>query len=154
MALNTSTPKPAIAKGSLRRVHHIALNVRDMYASCDFYGNILGLHQLVGDEVPSTLKDLVTEGKVANFMTPDGTVLDLFWEPELTPPDPNPQQQFTRANHLAFDIAPELFDEAVAALRSRQVKIEGEPVSRLTGKGIYFYDPDGFLIEIRCNPNG
>ena len=125
-----------------------------MDASCDFYGNILGLHQLVGDEVPSTLKDLVTEGKVANFMTPDGTVLDLFWEPELTPPDPNPQQQFTRANHLAFDIAPELFDEAVAALRSHQVKIEGEPVSRLTGKGIYFYDPDGFLIEIRCNPNG
>ena len=154
MALNTSTPKPAIAKGSLRRVHHIALNVRDMDAACDFYGNILGLHQLVGDEVPSTLKDLVTEGKVANFMTPDGTVLDLFWEPELTPPDPNPQQQFTRANHLAFDIAPELFDEAVAALRSRQVKIEGEPVSRPTGKGIYFYDPDGFLIEIRCNPNG
>jgi len=154
MSLNVSTTKSAIAKGSLRRVHHIALNVRDMYASCDFYGNILGLHQLVGDEVPSTLKDLVTEGKVANFMTPDGTVLDLFWEPELTPPDPNPQQQFTRANHLAFDIAPELFDEAVAALRSHQVKIEGEPVGRLTGKGIYFYDPDGFLIEIRCNPNG
>ena len=154
MSLNISTTKPAIAKGSLRRVHHIALNVRDMDASCNFYGNILGLHQLVGDEVPSTLKDLVTEGKVANFMTPDGTVLDLFWEPELTPPDPNPQQQFTRANHLAFDIAPELFDEAVAALRSHQVKIESEPVSRLTGKGIYFYDPDGFLIEIRCNPNG
>ena len=154
MSLNILTTKPAIAKGYLRRVHHIALNVRDMYASCNFYGNILGLHQLIGDEVPSTLKDLVAEGKVANFMTPDGTVLDLFWEPELTPPDPDPQRQFTRANHLAFDIAPELFDEAVAALRSHQVKIEGEPVSRPTGKGIYFYDPDGFLIEIRYNPNG
>ena len=59
MSLNISTTKPAIAKGHLRRVHHIALNVRDMQASCDFYGNILGLHQLIGNEVPSTLIDLV-----------------------------------------------------------------------------------------------
>jgi len=145
--------QPAIAKGTLRRVHHIALNVRNMQASCDFYGNILGLHQLVGDEVPSTLIDLVAAGKVANFRTPDGTILDLFEEPELTPPDPDPQRQFTRANHLAFDIAPDLFEKAVAVLRSHQVQIEGEPVTRPTGRGIYFYDPDGFLIEIRCDPS-
>jgi glyoxylase I family protein len=37
-------------------------------------------------------------------------------------------------------------------LRSQQVQIEGEPVTRPTGRGIYFYDPDGFLIEIRCDP--
>ncbi|MFM6642983.1 MAG: VOC family protein [Microcystis panniformis] len=155
MPSNSSTrpsTQPAIANGALQRVHHIALNVQDMQSSCHFYGNILGLHQLVGDEVPSTLIDLVAAGKVANFRTPDGTILDLFWEPELTPPDPNPQQQFTRANHLAFDIAPELFDQAVVVLRSHQVPIEGEPVTRPTGRGIYFYDPDGFLIEIRCDP--
>ncbi len=84
------TTHTAIANGALRRVHHIALNVRDMQVSCDFYGSILGLHQLVGDEVPSTLVNLVAAGKVANFRTPDGTVLDLFWESELTPPDPDP----------------------------------------------------------------
>jgi glyoxylase I family protein len=106
----------------------------------------------MGEEVPSTLIDLVAAGKVANFRTPDGTILDLFWEPELTPPDLDPQRQFTRANHLAFDIAPELFEQAVAVLRSQQVQIEGEPVTRPTGRGIYFYDPDGFLIEIRCDP--
>ncbi len=156
MSSNISTvksAKSAIAKGYLRRVHHVALNVRDMSASCNFYGNILGLHQLIGDEIPSTLIDLVAAGKVVNFMTPDGTILDLFWEPELTPPDADPQRQFTRANHLAFDIAPELFDEAVAVLKLCQVEIEGEPVTRLTGRGIYFYDPDGFLIEIRCDPS-
>ena len=156
MLSNSSTMPstlPTIAKGTLRRVHHIALNVRDMQTSCDFYGNILGLHKLVGDEVPSTLIDLVAAGKVANFRTPDGTILDLFEEPELTPPDPDPQRQFTRANHLAFDIAPELFEQAVAVLRSHQVQIEGEPVTRPTGRGIYFYDPDGFLIEIRCDPS-
>ncbi|MDX2256039.1 MAG: VOC family protein [Pseudanabaenaceae cyanobacterium bins.39] len=142
----------SLSSGTLRKVHHIAFNVNDMQTSCDFYGNILGLHQLVGDEVPSTLKELVAAGKVANFITPDGTVIDLFWEPDLTPPDRDPQKQFTRANHLAFDIAPELFDHAVDVLRSHQVQIEGEPVTRPTGRGIYFYDPDGFLLEIRCDP--
>ena len=68
-----------IANEALRRVHHIALNVRDIQVSCDFYGGILGLHQLIGDEIPSTLIDLVAAGKVANFRTPDGTVLDLLW---------------------------------------------------------------------------
>jgi glyoxylase I family protein len=123
-----------------------------MQVSRHFYGTLLGLHELTGAEVPVTLKDLVAQGKVANFVTPDGTVLDLFWEPDLAPPHPDPQQQFTRANHLAFDIAPEKFDQAVEVLRQNQVEIDHGPVSRPTGRGIYFYDPDGFLIEIRCDP--
>ncbi|NJL80344.1 MAG: VOC family protein [Richelia sp. RM2_1_2] len=142
----------AISPGSLRRVHHIALNVQDMQASRHFYGNILGLHELTGDHVPATLVNLVAAGKVANFMIPDGTILDLFWEPDLSPPDPNPERGFTRANHLAFDIAPELFDHAVEVLRQHQIKIAQEPVTRPTGRGVYFYDPDGFMLEIRCNP--
>lgn len=150
--LTPSVSSPTLSTGTLRRVHHIALNVKDMQASRQFYGTLLGLHELTGAEVPVTLKDLVAQGKVANFVTPDGTVLDLFWEPDLVPPHADPQQQFTRANHLAFDIAPEEFDRAVDMLRQNQVAIDHGPVSRPTGRGIYFYDPDGFLIEIRCDP--
>ena len=152
MLSNTQSLNHVISTGSLRRVHHIALNVQDMHASRHFYGKILGLHELKGDEVPETLIDLVKAGKVANFRTPDDTILDLFWEPELSPPDPNPERGFTRANHLAFDIAPELFDNAVEVLRHHQIKIAQEPVTRPTGRGVYFYDPDGFIVEIRCNP--
>jgi glyoxylase I family protein len=123
-----------------------------MPASRHFYGSILGLHELTGEEVPTTLRSLVAAGKVANFVTPDGTVLDLFWEPELPAPDPDPHRAFTRANHLAFDIAPQLFDRAVEVLKQNQVAISDGPVSRPTGRGIYFYDPDGFVIEIRCDP--
>ncbi len=126
MLSNTQSLNHVISAGSLRRVHHIALNVQDMQASRHFYGNILGLHELKGDEVPETLIDLVKAGKVANFRTPDDTILDLFWEPELSPPDPNPERGFTRANHLAFDIAPELFDNAVEVLRHHQIKIAQE----------------------------
>ncbi len=152
MLSNTHPTQTVIAPGTLRRVHHIAFNVQDLQASRHFYGNILGLHELTGEEVPTTLRSLVASGKVSNFITPDSTVIDLFWEPELLPPDTDPQRAFTRANHLAFDIAPELFDHAVEVLKQHQVNIDHGPVTRPTGRGIYFYDPDGFLIEIRCDP--
>ena len=142
-----------LTPGSLRQVHHIAFNVKNMAASRHFYGKVLGLHELTGKEVPKTLIKLVEQGKVANFITPDGTVIDLFFEPDLSPPHPDPNQAFTRANHLAFDIAPQLFDRAVEILKQNQVSIDRGPVTRPTGKGIYFYDPDGFLLEIRCNPS-
>ena len=142
-----------IPNGYLRKVHHIAFNVQNMAASRHFYGHILGLHELTGDEIPETLMELVNGGKVANFITPDGTIIDLFAEPELLPPDPDPSKSFTRAYHLAFDIAPELFDQAVAVIRDHNLVIAYGPVSRPTGRGLYFYDPDGFMIEIRCDPH-
>jgi glyoxylase I family protein len=148
----TSTQIPTLAPGILRRVHHIALNVADIHAARDFYGRVLGLHELVGAEIPTTLIELVQQGRVATFRTPDGTILDLFAEPDLSPPSIDPTHQFTRANHLAFDIAPDLFDLAVAVLHANGVKIDGEPVTRPTGRGIYCYDPDGFIVEIRCDP--
>jgi len=146
------TSVKTLAVGSLRRVHHIALNVSDVNVSRHFYGTILGLHELTGEEIPSTLKSLVAAGKVVNFVTPDGIVLDLFVEPDLKPPHDDPKVQFTRANHLAFDIDPQLFDQAVEVLQANNVPIDHGPVSRPTGRGIYFYDPDGFLVEIRCDP--
>ncbi|WP_254721770.1 VOC family protein [Kovacikia minuta] len=84
--LATSNSTHVLSPGTLRRVHHVAFNVKDMQASRHFYGTVLGLHELTGDEVPATLKDLVAAGKVANFITPDHTVIDLFWEPDLNPP--------------------------------------------------------------------
>ena len=152
MLLSSPHLNTTLTRGDLRRVHHIALNVKDMQASRDFYGNLLGLHELTGDEIPETLAKLVAEGKVANFVTPDGTVLDLFWEPELTPPDPDPERSFTRAYHLAFDIDPQLFDRAVEVMKDNQIAIAHGPVSRPTGRGVYCYDPDGFMVEIRCDP--
>lgn len=150
--MSSTTANTVLIPGNLRRIHHIALNVKDMQASRHFYGNILGLHELTGDEVPPTLIELVASGKVANFVTPDNTVVDLFWEPNLSPPDPNPERSFTRAYHLAFDIDPQLFDRAVEAIRQNKIAIAHGPVSRPTGRGVYFYDPDGFMVEIRCDP--
>jgi glyoxylase I family protein len=147
----TSHPAAGLLPGMLRSVHHIALNVKDMQAACQFYGVVLGLHKLTGDEVPTTLIQLVAEGKVTNFKTPDGTILDLFWTPNLNPPHPDPKQGFTRAEHLAFDIAADQFDAAMDLLNQAGITFSG-PIIRPTGRGIYFYDPDGFMVEVRCNP--
>ncbi len=140
--------------GELRSVHHIALHVKDLDVSRHFYGSILGLYELRGEEVPDTLKAMVEQGKIANFKLPDGTILDLFWKPDLDPPAVDPTKEFTRAGHLAFDIAPSAFDAAVDVLKQADVPIDHGPVSRPTGRGVYFYDPDGFLLEIRCDPSG
>ena len=145
--------QPTIPTGHLRKVHHIAFNVQNIAASRHFYGHILGLHELTGEEIPATLIDLVNAGKVANFVTPDGTIIDLFAEPELLPPDPDPSKSFTRAYHLAFDIDPQLFDQALAVIQANNLVIAYGPVTRPTGRGVYFYDPDGFIIEIRCDPD-
>ncbi|MFM7405807.1 MAG: VOC family protein [Cuspidothrix sp.] len=144
--------KKKIPIGYLRKVHHIAINVQNMAASRHFYGDILGLHELTGDEVPKTLTELVAKGKVANFVTPDGTIIDLFGEPELLPPDPDPNKSFTRAYHLAFDIDPQLFNQALTVIQENNLVIAYGPITRPTGRGVYFYDPDGFMIEIRCDP--
>ena len=145
------TKNRGIAVGSLKAVHHIAFNVKDMEASKHFYGRVLGLHQLEGEEVPTTLIELVAAGKVCNFKTPDGIIIDLFWEPDLFPPDADPDKGFTRANHLAFNIAPELFNEAVTTLKKLDIPQAIDVVTRPTGKGYYIYDPDGFMVEIRCD---
>ncbi|MGK7880232.1 MAG: VOC family protein, partial [Crocosphaera sp.] len=79
-------------------------------------------------------------------------VLSLFGKPDLLPPNADPKQRFTRANHLAFHIDANLFDEAVEVLKNNQITIDHGPVTRPTGRGIYFYDPDGFMVEIRCDP--
>jgi len=119
----TTSQRVALAPGMLRSVHHIAFNVKDIDASRRFYGAFLGLTELTGDAIPSTLKELVAEGKVANFVMPDGTVIDLFWEPDLAPPNADPRQQFTRANHLAFDVAPEQFDQVVDVLHDDRIEV-------------------------------
>jgi glyoxylase I family protein len=152
MALTSNAMSTVLAPGQLRSIHHLAFNVKDMAASRQFYGGLLGLRELTGDEVDDTLKELVAKGKVANFVLPDGLILDLFGAPDLGPPDPDPDKPFTRAYHLAFDIDPAQFDTALAVLVANQISFAHGPVTRPTGRGVYFYDPDGFMVEIRCDP--
>ncbi len=150
MADPTPSP-PALRPGVLSRWHHLALNVADLSRSRRFYGDLLGLRELCSADLPATLQPLAAAGQVACFALADGSILDLFATPDLPVPDPDPAREFRRVSHLAFDIAPTQFDAAVAALQQAEVVIAAGPVSRPTGRGIYFYDPDGLQLEIRCD---
>jgi glyoxylase I family protein len=134
--------------GLLRRAHHLALRVQDLSRSRQFYGQVLGLQELQGQAAPATLRELIAAGKVANFQLPDGTILDLFLrgEEDLT------ERGSSAFDHLAFDIASDQFDLALRVLQQQAIPIEAGPVNRPTGRGIYFRDPDGLLLEIRCDP--
>lgn len=134
--------------GLLRRAHHLALQVQDLGRSRQFYGQVLGLRELEGEAAPETLQPLIASGQVANFQLPDGTILDLFLRTAPRPSD----QAAGPFDHLAFDIAPEQFERALQVLRQAEIPIEEGPVTRPTGRGLYFRDPDGLLLEIRCDP--
>lgn len=40
----------------------------------------------------------------------------------------------------------------MTVIGENKIAIAYGPVTRPTGRGVYFYDPDGFMIEIRCDP--
>ena len=50
-SVKTSSSR-TLAPNSLRKMHHFALNVQDLQVSRHFYGNILALHELTGEEIP------------------------------------------------------------------------------------------------------
>ena len=66
------------------------------------------------------------------------------------------------SQHYAFLIGENDFDEVFARIRSRVVQYWADPGKRRTGeinrndggRGVYFEDPDGHLLEIITRPYG
>jgi catechol 2,3-dioxygenase-like lactoylglutathione lyase family enzyme len=64
--------------------------------------------------------------------------------------------------HLAFLVSEEEFDGALARVRERTTEIWADPAKRqpgrinrhFGGRGFYFDDPDGHLLEIITTPYG
>ena len=64
--------------------------------------------------------------------------------------------------HLAFLISEEEFDSALARVRERTSEIWADPAKRQAGRinhhfggrGVYFEDPNGHLLEIITTPYG
>jgi catechol 2,3-dioxygenase-like lactoylglutathione lyase family enzyme len=66
------------------------------------------------------------------------------------------------AQHYAFLVGDEDFDEIFARLEERDVPYWADPAQRMPGeinardkgRGVYFEDPDGHLLEILTRPYG
>lgn len=152
----------------LRGINHLALVSSDMARTVDFYTNVLGMPLVKTLEIPGGAQHFF-------FDCGNGDSLAFFWFPEAAKAAPgisapgalpgrgNMTSAHGSMNHVAFDVAPERFDEYVAKLRDKGVAVSGimnhddseTTVTRELHPGVfvrsvYFTDPDGVLLEFAC----
>ena len=159
--------RPANQELELRGVNHLALVCRDMARTVEFYEGLLGMPLVKTLELP--------EGRGQHFFFDigNGDCLAFFWFPDA--PDPVEgvvtatalpgEGDFVTAagsmNHLAFDVAPEKFDEYRQKLIDKGIHVSAVmnhddsvwTVAREMHPGVfvrsmYFRDPDGILLEL------
>ena len=128
---------------------HIVLNVGDINRSLKFYTEDLGLQ-------PERLEEF-RSGKVGfpSVRINDDTIIDLFPSKDPGSEARQPSEKNNRnLNHFCLVVGQEDFSGIVNYLTQRQISIREGPVSRWGARGratsVYFFDPDGNEIEIRC----
>ena len=113
-------------------IDHIGLSVKDVQKSIAWYRELFGLTRLYEDvwgDFPGVVG--IGDTSVAFFPTND---------PDMPLPDGLP------IHHLAFRVDQANFDAAQETLRQEEVEFEYQD-HRIV-HSIYFYDPDGHLIEL------
>ena len=150
----------------LRGVNHLALVCKDMARTVDFYTNTLGMPMTKTIELPNGM------GQHFFFDIGKGDGLAFFWfpnAPEAAPGVASPAKNVGQGsivtahgsmNHIAFDVPHERIEEYRDKLRAKGVEVTEvinhddtpQQVSREINEGtfvrsIYFFDPDGILLE-------
>lgn len=132
----------------ITELDHIVLNVKDIDRTLDFYTEILGLK---GERIQE-FKD----GKVGfpSVRINEHTLIDLNPVRANTQPPPAGEKAEGNLNHFCLVVEKEDFSGIVDYLRERNVSIRQGPISRWGARGratsVYFLDPEGNEIEIRC----
>jgi catechol 2,3-dioxygenase-like lactoylglutathione lyase family enzyme len=160
------TESAANTEFELRGINHLALVCRDMQATVDFYSGVLGMPLIKTIEMPNGM------GQHFFFDIGNGDALAFFWFPDAPGPAPGVASPRTlpadggltsavgSMNHVAFDVPPVKIDEYLAKLRAKGIRAadvlnhdDSEMgVSREVHEGtfvrsIYFFDPNGILLE-------
>ena len=119
-------------------INHVSINTRDMKASADFYGRVLGWKQ--AETVPFDGFSLVY------FEVPGGGRLELF---DYGGRNPHAARDDSEAGlrHLAFTV--DDVDKAEAHLRGAGVTITmpATDLPSLNSRAILFLDPNGVTLE-------
>ncbi len=151
----------------LRGIEHIGLTVPDLNKALDFFVNVIGcepfyeLGPFVSDDdwmkthLGVDPRAQVKRLKIMRCQM--GPNLHLF---EYASPDQRevyPKNSDYGGHHLAFYV--DDMDKAIAYLKSRGVKIFGEPTCREKGPSagqtwVYFQAPWGLTLELVCYPKG
>ena len=153
----------------LRGINHLALVCKDMARTVDFYTNVLGMPLVKTINLPRGM------GQHFFFDCGGGDCIAFFWFPDAPVAAPGVASASSlpgkgdlatahaSMNHVAFSVPPERFDEYVEKLRAAGVATSGISnhddsewtVSKELHEGVYirsvyFFDPDGILLEFAC----
>jgi catechol 2,3-dioxygenase-like lactoylglutathione lyase family enzyme len=134
-------------KITMLELDHIVLNVSDIDRSLKFYREVLGLK---GERV-----DDFRAGQVGfpSVRINEATIIDLF-PTERTTDRSATAKVDGNLNHFCLVVGADDFAGIVDYLQTNQIMIREGPVSRWGARGratsVYFLDPDGNEIEIRC----
>jgi catechol 2,3-dioxygenase-like lactoylglutathione lyase family enzyme len=121
----------------LMGLRHVALNVRNVRRSLDFYSAVLGMKL---EWMPDEQNAYLTSGQ-------DNLALHQL------PADSEPAAVQT-VHHIGFVVRrPEDVDDWANRVRACGIPLAAEPKTHRDGaKSFYFYDPDGLLIQLIYHP--
>src|SRR5262245_60800627 len=125
-------------------IYHIGIPVNDVERAEKFYTEVLGMKiaKLNRD-------DMGDHQNRADRRSGNGMVV-LFQRPKPIEKDALKEDG---ATHDAFTVSPEHFESAAQKLKDWEVQVHSIPtVVRPSGRGFYFFDPDGILLQLYAPP--
>ena len=118
-------------------LRHVALNVRNVRQSLEFYSNVLGMKL---EWMPDEENAYLTSGQdnLALHQLPQGS-------------EPGPWQM---VHHIGFVVRnPDNVDAWADRVRNQGIVLAAEPKTHRDGaRSFYFRDPDGLLIQLIYHP--
>lgn len=123
------------------QLNHTIASARDPYASASFMADILGL------DPPEEF------GPFQVVEAGNGVSIDFIEVPDTAD---------VETRHFAFLVTEAQFDEIFARIRRAHLRFWADPMQSKPdeinhhdgGRGVYFPDPDGHLLEIITRPYG
>ena len=133
---------------TVTELDHIVLNVGDIDRALTFYTDVLGLEPERLDEFKAG-----EVGFPSVRINPD-TIIDLFPMPLGGSLRESDTKSKPNLNHFCMVVSQTDFSGIVDYLKENGVTVRQGPVSRWGARGratsVYFLDPDGNEIELRC----
>ena len=133
---------------NITELDHIVLNVSDIERSLNFYTETMGLKPERLDEFRAGTV------RFPSVRINADTVIDLFPIEGGRGKQNDAEKTAGNLNHFCMVIGKEDFSGIIEYLKENRIMIREGPVSRWGARGratsVYFLDPDGNEIEIRC----
>ena len=127
-------------------IYHLGIPVDDMDRAVKFYTEVLGM--VVTKKGTDDMGDRLSRAE----LRAGNDIVDLFLRPR---PRERDALQESGATHHAFEVSSEDFELAVRKMAEWGVRVHTTPhVARPTGRGFYFFDSEGNLLQLYAPPVG